>query len=105
MSDPGVVTKEYYLENYRADKILIKNYRICRKCNIVMDLDKNTEHCAECDICILRSDHHCPWTSKCIGKKNLWLFKGFITSLSSHIAYLIFALVSLAIFADIKKEK
>ena len=105
ISDPGVVTKEYYLENYRPDKILIKNYRICRKCNIVMDLDKNTEHCVECGICIMQSDHHCPWTSKCIGKKNLWLFNGFTISLFSHIGYLIFALVSLAVVSDINKKK
>ena len=64
ISDPGVVTKEYYLENYRADKLVIKNYRICRKCNVVMNLDKGTEHCVECGICIINNDHHCPWTSK-----------------------------------------
>ena len=105
ISDPGVVTKEYYLENYRPDKIVIKNYRICRKCNIVMDLDKKTEHCFECGICIMGNDHHCHWTSKCIGKKNLWLFNGFITTLFGHIAYLIFALVSLAVVSDINKTK
>ena len=103
ISDPGVVTKEYYLENYRPDKILIKNYRICRKCNIVMDLDKKTEHCVECGICIMGSDHHCPWTSKCIGEKNLWFFNCFITCLFGHIVYLIFALISLVFIADIKK--
>ena len=102
ISDPGVVTKEYYLENYRPDKILIKNYRICRKCNIVMDLDKNTEHCVECGICVLWNDHHCPWTSKCVGKKNLWLFNFFIFFLFTHIAYLIFALVSLAVVSEMK---
>ena len=105
ISDPGVVTKEYYLENYRPDKILIKNYKICRKCNIVMDLDKKTEHCVECGICIMGNDHHCPWTSKCIGKKNLWMFNGFLMSLFGHIAYLIFALISLAVVSDIKKNK
>ena len=105
ITNPGVVTKEYYLENYSPDKLLIKNYRICRKCNIVMDLDKKTEHCVECGICIMGNDHHCPWTSKCIGKKNLWLFKGFIISLFGHIAYLIFALVSLAVVSDINKVK
>lgn len=105
LSDPGVVTKEYYLENYRPDKIVIKNYRICRKCNIVMDLDKKFEHCVECGICIMERDHHCPWTSKCIGKKNLWLFNGFIFSLFTHIGYLIFALISLAVVAEINPKK
>ena len=73
-----------------------------------MDLDKRTEHCTECGICIMGSDHHCPWTSKCIGKKNLCLFNCFLISLFAHIGYLIFALVSLAVIADpkyMKKQK
>ena len=74
ITNPGVVTKKYFLENYEAEKTIIKNFRVCRKCNIVMDLDKNTEHCVECGICIMQSDHHCPWTSKCIGKKKFMAF-------------------------------
>ena len=105
VSNPGIVTKQYYLENYSPDKIVIKNYRICRKCNIVMDLDKKFEHCIECGICIMGHDHHCPWTSKCIGQRNLWIFNGFLVSLFTHIAYLIFALVSLAVVSDIKHTK
>ncbi len=105
ISDPGVVTKEYYLENYRADKLVIKNYRICRKCNVVMNLDKGTEHCVECGICIINNDHHCPWTSKCVGKKNLWLFNCFLVSLGAHILYLIFALVSLAVYSAATNKK
>ena len=107
MSNPGVVTKQYYLENYKADKTIIKNFRICRKCNIVMDLDKGTEHCVECGICIMNKDHHCPWTSKCVGKKNLLLFNCFLISLGAHILYLVFALVSLAVYNSsfIKKNK
>ena len=99
LSDPGVVTKKYFLENYKADKTVVKNFRICRKCNVVMDLDKGTSHCVECGICVMNNDHHCPWTSKCVGKKNLWIFNCFLVSLFSHIVYLIFALVSLAVYS------
>ena len=105
ISDPGVVTKQYYLENYQPDKTAIKNFRICRKCNIVMDLDKGTEHCVECGICVMNNDHHCPWTSKCVGKKNLWLFNCFLVSLGAHILYLIFALVSLAVYSAATNKK
>jgi len=104
LSNPGVVTKEYYLENCTPDKIVVKNYRICRKCNVIMDIDKGTKHCEECDICILGNHHHCPWTSKCIGKKNFWLFQGFVISLFSHIVYLILALVSLAVISELKHK-
>ena len=106
LSDPGVVTKNYFLENYRADKTVVKNFRICRKCNVVMDLDKGTSHCVECGICVMNNDHHCPWTSKCVGKKNIWIFNCFLVGLFSHIVYLIFALVSLAVYsASVNKNK
>ena len=93
ITNPGVVTKKYYLENYKADKTIIKNFRICRKCNIVMDLDKGTEHCVECGICIMNNDHHCPWTSKCVGKGNIFYFYGMLTMVSIVFAYVIFALI------------
>jgi len=32
------------------------------------------KHCAECGKCVLRFDHHCPFTGNCIGAGNLWLF-------------------------------
>ena len=99
ITNPGVVTKKYFLENYEAEKTIIKNFRVCRKCNIVMDLDKGTEHCVECGICIMNNDHHCPWTSKCVGKKNINIFYVFVWSLGAHIVYLVFALVSLAVFS------
>ncbi|GLD97778.1 hypothetical protein PINS_up006475 [Pythium insidiosum] len=36
-------------------------------------------HCFDCRVCIEEYDHHCPWTGKCIGKRNVryfyaWLF-------------------------------
>lgn len=30
----------------------IKNYRICKICNVIMNKDVNTMHCDECDTCI-----------------------------------------------------
>ena len=93
--NPGTPTKEYFLENYDISKSDLKNYEICKKCKIIMDLDKGTGHCEDCDICITGYDHHCPWTSKCIGKNNKILFKIFTCSLFLHIVYMIFAVFSL----------
>jgi hypothetical protein len=40
-----------------------------------------SEHCDDCGVCISEYDHHCPWTSKCIGKGNLYYFYGFLTGM------------------------
>ena len=104
--DPGIITKEYYLENYDFTKMKIKNYRVCRKCNIVMDLDKGVEHCVDCNICIIGNDHHCPWTSKCVGKKNILMFRIFIICLIFHILFVSSGSVLISIFINrINKNK
>ncbi|CAN0479507.1 unnamed protein product, partial [Laminaria digitata] len=43
-------------------------------------------HCSECDVCVSKFDHHCPWTGKCIAEKNLMFFYLFLCSLVVHIA-------------------
>ena len=93
--NPGIPPKKYFLENFDMNQNDIQNYVICKKCKIIMDLDKGTEHCIDCDICIIGNDHHCQWTSKCIGKRNLLIFKIFNRLLFLHICYMIFALFTL----------
>ena len=93
--NPGIPPKKYFLENFDMSQSDIQNYVICKKCKIIMDLDKGTEHCIDCDICIMGNDHHCQWTSKCIGKSNLIIFKIFLRLLFLHIGYMIFSLLTL----------
>ena len=102
--DPGIISPDYYLENYEVDKMKIQNYRICRKCNAVMDLDKGVEHCTDCDICIIGNDHHCPWSTKCVGKNNISMFRLFIFSIFFHIGYLVFSSIITAIVNDLNKR-
>ena len=54
--------------------------RYCKECEIYQKT--GTEHCDDCGVCIDDYDHHCPWTSKCIGKGNLMWFYCFLIGLS-----------------------
>lgn len=102
--DPGIIPPDFYLENYEVDKMNLHNYRICKQCNAMMDLDRGVEHCVDCNICIIGNDHHCPWSSKCVGKKNIGMFRLFIFSIFLHIAYLTVASMIMAITADPSKK-
>ena len=102
--NPGIIPVQYYLENYEVDKMKVVNYRVCRNCNIVMDLDKGVEHCSTCNICIIGNDHHCPWTTKCVGKKNISMFRLFIFSLFFHVSYLTMSSIIMAIINDLNKR-
>jgi palmitoyltransferase ZDHHC2/15/20 len=63
--------------------------RFCRKCRF--DVPEKTFHCSYCDVCIIGYDHHCPWTSKCIGKNNLIKFYVFLFYTPIFIVYCAFA--------------
>ena len=58
-----------------------KRYRVlyCVKCNV--DVEKDMEHCEDCDICVYGYDHHCVFFSKCIGAGNIYCFGGSIAML------------------------
>ena len=76
--NPGY--KKYDINSITGEE---RNYfAFCIKCKIYVNKQKKTSHCRDCDICVEKYDHHCPWTGKCIGDKNLISFYLFLLSIS-----------------------
>lgn len=49
---------------------------MCKKCRTIKP--KRVHHCSICDCCIVKMDHHCPWTNNCVGLRNQKHFMLFI---------------------------
>lgn len=49
-----------------------------------------TKHCRQCDCCIMDFDHHCPWVSNCVGRRNRRFFVAFVVSVASLCVFVCF---------------
>ena len=66
-------------------------HKYCGSCGIWINIEDNTDHCFDCNICYEGLDHHCPWTGKCIAKNNLNSFYLFLVSILLIFCYLLTA--------------
>ena len=89
LSDPGIVTEQNSLgieqEQLRENVERVRK-RVCKKCGF--RVKPKTYHCRSCDVCIEGYDHHCPWTSKCIGKGNIVQFYIFVLMMPVFMVYI-----------------
>jgi palmitoyltransferase ZDHHC9/14/18 len=58
---------------------------VCYSCLIIRP--PRTSHCALCDNCVERFDHHCDWLGTCIGKRNYKSFCYFLLILTLTAIY------------------
>jgi len=94
-SDPGIVMPK------RVSKLDMGNVSqihpetgevFCTKCTAYRP--SGAMHCYRCNVCVEGMDHHCPWSGKCIGRKNLRYFYAFLSFLCFHV---LFVLVTTAV--------
>ena len=109
-SDPGILPRQnadiYYTTNkanlkYRIHgHILRLNY--CYSCSLFRP--PRTSHCAICDNCVERFDHHCLWLGTCIGKRNYKYFYYLLGFLNLSAIFQICFCLYVLIF-EVKKIK
>lgn len=102
-TDPGILTRQndnfYYSTKRPIIRQVINGHFIsinyCYTCSLFRP--PRTSHCALCDNCVERFDHHCLWLGTCVGKRNYKFFYLLLSSLNIsalfHICYSIYLLV------------
>lgn len=106
-TDPGILPRNpsppveegEKVDKFRDETIGGRSVRFkwCRTCHIYRP--PRCSHCSICDHCVLKFDHHCPWTGTCIG---LWNQRYFILFLHSTMFLCIWSIgVSLAEFSSL----
>jgi len=92
--NPGVETRKEPLGNGEGEG----SENFCSECEVYRE--EKTEHCDDCGVCIQGYDHHCPWTSKCIGKGNICFFYNFLIGI---LISFIFCTGTLAMFGQVHR--
>ena len=63
----------------------ISHIDLCSDCKVIRTA--RSRHCAICNHCVERFDHHCPWINNCVGIKNHNMFFTFLLSIWVKILF------------------
>ena len=75
--DPGYLEREM---NFLDLLSTVHPCEMCPDCSVLRT--PRSRHCAICNRCVERFDHHCPWLNNCVGIHNSNAFLTFLCSLA-----------------------
>ena len=113
-TDPGIIPRMKDFTDWSPKNVSVKRvvnghiliYTFCYTCMVWRP--PRTSHCAVCDNCTERFDHHCLWLGICIGKRNYKFFYTYLFTLNItallEIGYSIYLIVSSVKDDEGKKE-
>jgi hypothetical protein len=103
-TDPGILNRQnqnfYYTTNRPQIKYVLRGHLIhinyCYSCSLFRP--PRTSHCAICDNCVMRFDHHCMWLGTCVGRRNYKYFFYLILTLNLSAIFQIYYGIYLIVY-------
>ncbi len=92
--------------NKRKEYIIVQNgllikYKFCSTCFVIKPI--SSHHCFDCNNCVEKFDHHCPWLGTCVGRRNYKYFFWFTFFVNVLILYII-AFSSYHLHLNLRRE-
>jgi palmitoyltransferase ZDHHC9/14/18 len=101
LTEPGIIprkaTREHVGEDFHTEFIVeVVNgeslrRKWCETCQFYRP--PRARHCRDCDNCVERWDHHCPWIDNCVGLRNARYFVAFISATTALAVAILFSIL------------